>query len=36
MVGERTDLAHCLLEGVLDFEAQSVQLVSLGFCEISA
>src|SRR3954465_10772966 len=25
MVGERTDLAHCLFEGVLDLEAQSVQ-----------
>ena len=25
MVGERTDLAHCLLEGVLDLEAQAVE-----------
>ena len=25
MVGEGTDLAHCLLEGVLDLEAQAVE-----------
>ena len=25
MVGERTDLAHCLLEGVLDLEAHSIE-----------
>ena len=25
MVGEGTDLAHCLLEGVLDLEAQAIE-----------
>ena len=37
MVGEGTDLAHCLLEGVLDLEAQAVETkwISMASREVS-